>query len=328
MATTVLLFDKAQLAIKQEATAGTVESLAAANVIIPNGPVEIEVEPQITERDFMSASLSPRGSVIGAIQVTVRWSQYLRGTAAAPVVGSSESDYWVPFRGCGLTPTVSGAPPNEQAVWTPSSSIIVDATTGSYCTIGVFKDGKRYLFFGCQGNMKLTFELGAPVKAEFEFKGVYLAPSDAALLSPTYSAIIEPAFLGATVSIFGYTSGNIKMLTLDLGNEVVMRPNPNISTGYFTAQIVRRKPVGTIDPEEALAAEKNWWTEWTSLTPGVITTGTFGATNYNMFNLNVPNATYRKVGLADRDGILNAPIEFDCRANSGAGEDEFSITQT
>jgi hypothetical protein len=327
-----LLFDKAQLAIKQEAVAGTAIALTATDVIIPNGPVEFEVEPQITDREFMSASLSPRGSVIGAISATIRWKQYLRGSGTtvpiAPVVGSAESDYWVPFRGCGLDVVVSGTPVNEQAAWTPSSSIIVDETTGAYCTVGVYKDGKMYRIFGAQGNCKITCELGMPAMAEFEFKGVYEAPTDVALLVPTYSAIIEPVFLGATVSILSYTSGNIKTFTLDFGNEIVMRPNPNIASGYFAAQIVRRKPVGTIDPEEKLAATKNWWTEWTALTPGAITTGDFAGVNYNTFNINVPNATYRSVNLADREGILNAPIEFDCRANTAAGEDEFTITQT
>jgi hypothetical protein len=47
-----------------------------------------------------------------------------------------------------------------------------------------------------------------------------------------------------------------------------------------------------------------------------------------MFNLTIPNAQYNSVGLADRDGVANAPINFLALANSDAGDDEWSLVQT
>lgn len=325
-----ILRKRTQIAIKQEATAGTAEALAAANVVLHTDMPEWEPDVAMTDRLAMSASLSPRGSVVGTQAAKIRWKQYLRGTATAPVASSNEPDFSVPFKGCGLQITVSGSGPNEQSSFKPTTSLVVDDTSGVYCTVALYEDGKRYMIHGAVGNCTLTFAVGSPVMAEFEFTGVYNAPTDTALLSPTYPTTVEPAFLGASLSVLGYATAKIKTLSLNFGNEISMRPNPNAATGLFTAQIVGRKPAGSMDPEEVLAATKNFFSEWLAGTTGSITTGTFptGGSNYNQFSLTVPKAKYMKVGHSDREGIATAPIDFECLANSDAGDDEFEFVQT
>jgi hypothetical protein len=319
-----LLNTKQQIAIKQEAAAGTPIALAAADVIIHTGIAEYEVDAQITDREFNSATLSPRGSVIGAISATIRFKMYMRGTVGVPVDPTNLSDLAVPFKGCGVNAVVAAG----ETTYKPSSTLIVDDTSGGYCTVALYEDGRRYSIAGAQGNCKLTFERGAPGMAEFEFKGIYIEPTDAALLVPTYPAVVEPPFLGASMTVLTYGNAIINTLTLDFGNEVVMRPDPNDASGYFSGQIVSRKPTGTIDPEEVLAATKNWWNEWTVGTTGAITTGTWGGAAENQFNLTIPKAAYRSVNRDNRDGIAIAPIDFDCRANTDAGDDEWNLLQT
>lgn len=326
-----MLRAKQQIAIKQEANAGTAETLAAANVVLHHQIAEYEPDVQITPREAMSASLSQRGSVPGSRAAKIRFRMHLRGTTGAPVAGSNEPDFAVPLKGCGANITVSGVNPNEQSSFKPSSSTITDETTGAYCTVALYEDGKRYMIHGAQGNCVLTFAVGAPVLAEFEFTGVYNAPTDTALLVPSYPATIEPAFLGASMSLIGsFATAKLGTVKLDFGNTISMRPNPNGTTGWHTAQIVSRKPVGTLDPEEVLAATNNFWLQWLAGTTGALTTGVFpsGGTNYNQFQLNVPKAQYTKVGLGDRDGVSNAPLEFECVANSDAGDDEWELIQT
>lgn len=334
----VMLSQRQQVAIAVEATAGTNETLDATDVVLHTGIAEFEGDPAMVPREAMSASLSKRGSVVGARMGKIRWKQYLRGSynhstgaIAAPSVGT-EPDFHVPFLGCGLAATISGTTPNEQTAYVPSSTTISDETSGAYCTVGLYEDGKAYVLRGAVGNCVLTFNNGSPVLAEFEFTGVwsYALITDTALLSSVvYPTFVEPAFLSASVSILGYAA-KISSLRLDLGNRISMRPNPNNGQGYHVAQIVDRKPVGSIDPEETLDATNAWWDTWILETKGAITTGTFpnGGTNYNEFNLNIPNAQYTKVGLADREGVATAPVEFECLANTAAGEDEFTFTQT
>ncbi len=334
-----ILRQRQQIAIKQEATAGTAETLAAANAIMHTGIVEWEPDVVETPREAMTASLSPRGSVTGTQAAKIRFKMYLRGSynhttgaVAAPVAASTEPDFSVPFKACGLALVVSGAGPNEICTYSPSSTTISNEMTGAYSTVALYEDGKRYMIHGAVGNCVLTFTVGMPVLAEFEFTGLYNAPTDTALLSaPVYPTFAEPAFLSASLSIIGsYTAAKMQNLKLDLGNTIAMRPNPNGATGHFTAQITARKPTGSFDPEEVLAATNNFFTQWIAGTVGAITTGTFpsGGTNYNQFNLTIPNAMYTKVGRADRDGVGTAPVEFEAMANSAAGEDEYTFVQT
>lgn len=325
-----LLASRCQVAIVQEAVAGTAETPANGNVILTNGAPTFELTPTVTDRQAMGATLSKRGSVIGARMAKISFRQYLRGTATAPA-GGNQSDFAIPFKGCGLDVAYSGGSPNEIGTWKPSSTLVVDETTGAYCTVAIYRDGKEYKIHGAVGNLKLTFDVGVPVLAEYEFTGVANTPTDVALKSPTYSTVVEPPFQGAALSLIGsYTTAKIKTLTLDLGNRIAMRPYPNTTTGFFTAQIVDRAPVFTLDPEEELAATANFWNQWLSGTLGSITTGTFpsNGTNYNQFNLTIPNAQYTKGGLADRDGVGTMPLEGQCRANSDTGEDEFTLVQT
>lgn len=327
-----LLADKNQIAIKQEAAAGTAEALANTDVKLCTQRPEIDFDFAMTEREALTASLSPRGSVRGTRMGTIRFKMFLRGTATAPVAGSNEPDFSVPFKGCGAQVTVSGAGPNEQSSFKPNTTIVTNPAAG-YCTLAAYVDGKRYQLVGAVGNCVLTLAVGAPVLAEFEFKGrVANLPTDTALLAtPTYPTVIEPAFLNASLSMLSYATPYISRLTLDFGNEIVMRPDPNNASGFFTAQITRRRPHGSFDPEETLAATKNWWNEWSAGTLGSIATGTFpssGGSNYNQFSLTVPNAQYAHVGFADRDGIVNAPVDYICRANSDAGDDEWELIQT
>lgn len=326
-----ILTDRAQIAIKQEATAGTAETLLAANAILVRRGATFDADPETIPREAMSGSLSPRGTVIGARKASIKFSMFLRGTTGAPVAGSNEPDFAVPFKGCGGSLTVSGSGPNEQSSFKPSSSTISDETTGAYCTVGLYRDGKLYKIHGAVGNCVLTFTNGQPVLADFDFMGCYNEPTDAALLVPTYPAVIEPTFLSASLSIIGsYTAAKITSLKLDFGNEIAMRPNPNGASGYHTAQIVRRNPTGSLDPEEVLAATANFWNQWIGGTTGAITTGVFpsGGTNYNQLQLSIPKAAYIKGSLGDRDGIATMPLDFECRANSDAGDDEWELIQT
>jgi hypothetical protein len=326
----VLLRKRTQIAIAQEAVAGTPEALAAGDAMLITDQPTWDPDVQVTERQALSASLSPRGSVIGTRAAKISWKQYLRGLSAEITDPGNLPEYNVPFRGCGLDVTVSGVAPADQASYVPTTSLVVDATNGSYCTVGMYEDGKRYQIHGAVGNCTLTFTTGVPVLAEFEFTGVYNAPTDTALLSPTYPTIIEPPFLSAALSVIGFATARIQSMTLNFGNEIAMRPSPNDAEGFFTAQIVGRKPTGTLDPEEELAATKNWFNEWISGTLGAITTGVFPSTgdNRNQMQLTIPNAAYTKVSRADREGIGTAPIDFECRANSDAGDDEFEFIQT
>lgn len=335
-----MLRAKQQIAIKQEGTAGTAETLANTDAILHSGVAEFEPDVQMTNIEAMSGTLSQRGSVPGTRAAKIRFSMRLGGSynhstgaSAAVVASSTEAPWHVPMLGAGFASTISGGAGSEQNSYKPSSTTISDETTGAYCTVALYEDGKKYMIHGAQASAcRFIFNVGEPVMAEFEFLGVYNAPTDVALLgSVVYPTFVPPVFLGASLSIpTSFTTAKVRSLTLDMGLETIMRPYPNSTNGLFTAQIVRRRPVGTIDPEEVLAATENIWDHWLSGTVGALTTGVFpsSGSNNNQLSLNIPVAAYTKVGLGDRDGMSNLAVEFECRANSAAGDDEVEIIQT
>lgn len=318
------LADKCQVAIKQEAVPGTAETLAAANVILTTERPTWTPDLQMTPRNVLSASPSARGMVVGSRMAKIAFKQYLRGTTGAPVDAGNLPDYVIPFRGAGMSCVVSGAGPNEITTSTPSAlGLITD-------TLAVMCDGKQYQIHGAVcSSMKWTLAVGSPTLVEYEFSGIYNNPTDVALFVPTYPAVVEPPFLGATMSILGFTTAKIKTITIDFGLKVGLRPQPN-TTGILSYAIVGREVKGTIDVEEELAATKNWYNEWLAGTLGSIQTGDFPSTgsNYNQFNLSMPNCQYAKVGWADREGLVTAPIEFMPRANSDAGNNELTLVGT
>jgi hypothetical protein len=328
-----LLRQRQQIAIKQEATAGTAETLAAADAIMHTGIATYDPDVLMTPRESMTASVSHRGSVVGTQAAKIGFKMYLRGSYShttgaviAPSAGVTDPDFAVPMKGCGLAQTVSAG---VSYTYTPSSTTIVDETTGAYCTVTLYEDGKAYKIHGAVGNVVLTLQVGMPILAEFEFTGLYNAPTDTALLSGiVYPTFAEPPFLSAALSLIGsYATAKIGSLKLDLGNTIAMRAYPNTATGFFTAQITGRKPSGSLDPEEVLAATNNFFSQWIAGTSGAITTGTFPSTGttFNKFSLTIPAAMYQKVGRADRDGIGTAPLDFEPMANSAAGDDEFTL---
>jgi|SRR6267378_2118033 len=321
----MLLASRSQVALKIEAVPGTAETLAAANVIMTTDRPTWDATPDMVDRMVLSASPSQRGFVIGSRMAKITFKMYQRGTTGAPTDPSNLPDWSQPAKASGLSYTVSGAGPNEQTAFTPASlSTLVTAT------VALYRDGKQYLIHGAVGNVKKTYTVGSPVLLEFEFSGIYNTPTDVALLVPTYPAVVEPPFLGATLSVVGFATAKIKTISFDMGNKIAARPYPNTTTGLFTYAIVDRDPSGSIDVEEELAATKNWYNEWITGALGSITTGTFpsGGTNYNQIFDTYPNCQYKKVGHADRDGILTSPIDFQPRANSDAGNDELSWVQT
>jgi hypothetical protein len=323
-----LLSAKQQIAIKQESTAGTAISLAAANVVMHTGRAEWTPEVTVVPRESMSASLSPRGSIVASRSAKIKWSQYLRGTSIAPVAVTGEADFAVPFKGCGADVAVTGGVGNEVATYTPSTTIVSDETTGAYCTVSLYEDGKVYKIHGAVGNCVLTFAPGMPIKADFEFTGCYNVPAAGALLAPTYPTVVPPTGISATTQVIsGYLTPRLSQFTFDFGNQITMRPAASTTSGYFTAQITGRKPGGTLDPEETTVAVNDWYAQFLAGTTGSMIM-LWGATPYNTLILTLPNPIYTGVSLGDRDGVAINSVSYEARANSDAGNDEWSFVQS
>src|SRR5690606_13116157 len=95
-------------------------------------------------------------------------------------------------------------------------------------TIGTYEDGLFKRLRGCMGNAVFTFIAGQKVMVAFTFTGIWDDPSDVAILTPTYPTTKPPRFANSGFSIGGSGGWEPKLeqLTIDLGNEVVLREDP------------------------------------------------------------------------------------------------------
>ena len=150
-------------------------------------------------------------------------------------------------------------------VYSPKSAAPVVGGDVKTLTIGGYLDGVYKVLKGCAGTFVIRLTNAMRAKLEFTFNGVWVAPADVAILEPTWPTLMPLRFKG---SAFTLTEGSdvwtpkISEVSIDIGNELVMREDANESTGYVHAMIVDRKITGSMNPEAVLVATETPYADW------------------------------------------------------------------
>ena len=163
------------MAAKVESTIGTAESLTASegvfNIYDPEVSAEIEVEGREANGSFDNLS-GVSGSQAGTLtfKTDAGWS----GT------GTPEwADTLLPA--CGYVESSQVFRPTSEA---PGSNVKT-VTIGFYEWAGS-GDALFKVLAGAVGNFKIMADAGKVVMIEWEFKGVWQAPTDVTMIEPTY----------------------------------------------------------------------------------------------------------------------------------------------
>jgi hypothetical protein len=186
----------------------------------------------------------------------------------------------------------------------PLSQIHTTATInyGRSVTLGCYIDGLLFKLVGARGNVKWALNSGETPKASFEFQGVYVLPSDTALLSaPTYDTTIPQAIINGSFTL-DTVAMKYKSLEIDTGNKLAIRHNPSSAQGALSCAITGRNVTGSMDPEYELAATYNYFSKMTTNDPAALTL-TIGATSGNIITVTAPNVQYSAIQPGDRDGL-------------------------
>jgi hypothetical protein len=151
---------------------------------------------------------------------------------------------------CGLS--FSGATASQtttQANWTSLSA-------ASYW------DGRLVKGRGILCNGVINLSAGKVPQLVLNGQGGYVEePSDSAILSSlTITEAVPPVWGGTTgLTIAGGTAATMaQQVSIDLGNEVFLRPDPNTAGGYIGGWFNQRGATVTMDPEATLFAVWNW----------------------------------------------------------------------
>jgi hypothetical protein len=310
---------EAQIAAKVETTPGTAETLAAADLFIAQN---IKLTPRFadTANEGLTGVLSREPGVSGIRTADLSFDVLLKGQGAA----GTAPEWRDAIMACGCSETISGGVSVTYKPAAPESYY-----TFGFNAPGLGGAGEDLLFriAGAQGNMKLSWKAGMPMMASFTMQGVWVAPADGTVLSPSgWDATAPYAFLNPAM-LFHTVSLAFETFEMDMGNLIEIRPNANSASGALTAQITGRRVTGSVDIEAEKLATFDIWSRVGSNTTGAISMTPIGAAG-NLIDLDLPKVRFMEPDLGERAGALTTPVKFEALRSATTGNDEFSLILT
>jgi hypothetical protein len=299
-----------QIACKVEGTEGTMETLALADAVqVYESGFNPVVDP-VANR-YLGADRSKTKTLRGKRQGTITCQLPIKGSGTA----GTAPEYGTLIQGCGFSET------EDPGVDTTYALI---STGDSSFTLGYYRDGKLNRIGGARGNMKMIFEVGMPGLMEFSFLGGSWDDADGSLLVPSYDTTVPPLCLGITFTIDSYAFKPHR-LELDLGNALTLREDISKASGYLSALLGVRNPVGRIDPEDILVATYDVAGKMLSASEGALSI-VLGGTAGNICTITAPKVAYTSIAPTARGEI--ATLDVGLELNKNSGNDELLIVYT
>ena len=297
------------LAAGIEATSGTPETLDATDGVFNVFNAEIQPQFEFLQRE-RQGSFSPLSGRVGARMGTCTFSVELTGDGSAGI--PAWASVFLPA--CAWTASSQTYTPKSEAVGSNVKTL----------TINKYENGLLKQISGAMGTFTLSFPTGRICMINFTFTGIYdETPTDTAIVAPNYPDNLAIRFASATFTIGGFAA-KVSNVSIDAGNQVVMREDAAQSSGYVAALVTGRRMTGSLDPELDLVATKDWHNEWTQNTEQALSL-IVGAAN-NRVTIAAPKLQFTNLQESSRNDIMTESVEFQLNGSADAGNDECSIT--
>lgn len=298
------------LAAKIETTSGTAIALGAADAAMNVFDVDIQANIDFNERQQQgSSSMLPGVTGLRGGSLSFKSHLYGDGAAGTPTWASTL------LPACGMVESTGTFSPKTAA---PGSDV-------KTLTMGVYENGLFKSLRGSAGTFKVICETGKPISLEWTFTGVWQAPTDVAIIAPTYPSPLPLRFSNSTFTIGGSAPPCMAKIEFDAGNNVVLRECPTVSdgSGYFGGLITERKFAGTMDPEATLVATDDVYGDWIGHTEKALSLSVTDSTD--TITIAAPQIQYNNVQEGEREKLQTDDISFMCNASAAAGDDEWTI---
>ena len=308
-----LLTRKRLILAKIESTYGTDSTPTGAEAILVRNLEITPLQADVVTRDLIRPYLGNFEQILANQRVEITFEVELAGSGAA---GTAPA--WGPvMKSCAMAETVVA-----------TTSVTYAPVSGSFssCSIYFNNDGVRHKITGCRGSFSVSGEVGQIPVISFTMMGIYNAPDDSALPTPTYSNQATPVIFkqGNTTGfqVFSY-SGCLQSFSLDMANEMVYRELVGCTKEVL---ITNRAPNGTVVIEATTIATKDFFTIANGTSTGNLTFQ-HGQTAGNIVTFSSPQTDIGSPTYSDQDGIqmLNLPY---VATPTTAGNDELSIALT
>ena len=328
-----LLTRKRVIAVLKESTAGTYNAPQAANCLLVR---DLNITPQqsdVVSRDLVRPYFGASEQLQANTRVECTFSVEMAGigqNAAGNEDADNAPNFGECLEACGFTAETTD---DAKRLYTPNS---LDSTTVS---ILYNIDGVQHTVKGAKGTFSISCSVGEIPTFDFTFTGVYIAPSDATALTPSYQKQATPLLFNntntGTFKIFGETGLQMSNFSLDLGNEVIYR---ELVGGSPQVMITNRNVSGSVTVEAvnlASGGSQQWNPFAAALADGTLgeISFTHGTAALNKVTIQsglvTSQATKNRVdlgsiGYSEEDGIAM----WDCPYTmipSTSGNDELSI---
>lgn len=301
----LLLARKKLLGATQETTSGTAASVTAALA----GTVVYDAE-MVPDDMHSAGKRMPHGHYLGTYDAvkglqtgTLRYKQELRW----------QDGFAAMLTGAGYV--------LDTGVYKPTSSFASRKTW----SLAIWEDGRKKMLIGAVASaLRISGKVGERVFADWEWKGVWQAVTDAAMpaLAPINSAPYIARALTLTFGGAALPAGS--EFEINLGLTAEPREDLTATQGVSHFVITEREPTLTIDPEARLVASHDAF--------GGLLAGTTGAISLVLtadgetLTIAAPRAQRISVGTSARGLKATDPITLALHASSG--DDELTFTES
>jgi len=310
-----LLLRKRLILIETESTYGTDPTPTGADAVLVR---DLTLTPQasdVVSRDLIRPYLGSSPQLLANTRVECTFSVELAGSGTA----GTAPQYGKALKACGLAETVVAG-----------TSVTYDPVSSGFesVTIHYNIDGVRHKMTGCRGTVAISASVGEIPTLDFSFTGIYNAPGDSALPTPTYANQADPLLFknGNTTSfqLLSY-AGSLQDFSFELGNEIIYRELIGASKEVL---ITNREATGSVSIEAVLLAAKDFFA---SAVDDDAALGnlqfTHGTSAGNIVQFTSSKVDIGDVSYGDSDGIAMLEIPYTCVPDSAANT-EFDLIYT
>lgn len=295
------------LAAKTEVTVGTAISLSGSDGTVNYYDMDMQPQIEVDEREGEGA-FSRRTGTPGGRKGRVTFKTDVTGDGAGGVPA------WATLLlpACGWVNSAGTFSPKSEA---PGSNV-------KTITIGSYENGLKKLLRGCVGTWTLHLPAGRLAYFEWDFMGIWDAPTDVSILTPTYESNLGIRYASSTTTIGSYTP-KLEEITISAGNQIILREDPADPSGYHSALITDRKVTISANPESQLVATYDPWGDWLARTERAFSATVLNATD--KLTLAAPKLQVVNVQTTDRSDNQVDQIDYQANRSAAGGNDEFTF---
>lgn len=276
----------------------------------------LEIQPLVSDtvnRDLVRPYMGQADQLLAQTRVEVSFEVELAGSGTA---GTAPA-YSPVLRSCGLSETLVAS---TSATYAPESSGFESVT------IYYHEDGIRHKVTGCRGSFEINGEVGQIPFISFTMTGIFNAPTDETLPTPTYANQATPLVFkqGNTTNFSAFSfSGCLQSYNFSIANEVIYRELVGCTKEIM---ITNRAPSGTLVIEAPTIAAKDFFTAATGSSTGSISFQ-HGQTGGNICTVTTAQSDLGNLTYSDQDGVqmLNMPF---IAVPTNSGNNELGIVYT